>query len=81
MSSASPADWRLRPTLEGNITLHTMLYAFRAWILDGGGEVSFNKNVFAVGALQYLQKLYRESGHARAAQLGAGGQRASHAGG
>lgn len=57
-----PCGLAFTPTLEGNITLHTLLYAFRAWILDGNGEVLFSKNVFAVGALQYLQKLYRDSG-------------------
>jgi multiple sugar transport system substrate-binding protein len=57
-----PCGLAFTPTLEGNITLHTLLYAFRAWILDGSGDVLFNKNVFAVGALQYLQKLYRDSG-------------------
>jgi multiple sugar transport system substrate-binding protein len=57
-----PCGLAFTPTLVGNITLHTMLYAFRAWILDAGGEVLFNKNVFAVGALQYLQKLHRDSG-------------------
>ena len=50
------------PTLEGNVTLHTILYAFRAWILDGSGNVTFNKNAFAVGALKYIQMLYRDSG-------------------
>ncbi|HET6178800.1 MAG TPA: hypothetical protein VFE61_17865 [Candidatus Sulfotelmatobacter sp.] len=49
-------------TLEGNITLHTILYAFRAWIVDPKGEVLFNKNVFAVAALKYIQALHRESG-------------------
>jgi multiple sugar transport system substrate-binding protein len=57
-----PCGLAFTPTLEGNITLHTMFYAFRAWILNGNGEVMFNKSVFAVAALQYLQKLYRESG-------------------
>jgi multiple sugar transport system substrate-binding protein len=50
------------PTLEGNVTLHTLLYAFRAWVLDSGGNPLFNKNVFAVSALKYLQALYKESG-------------------
>lgn len=50
------------PTLEGNVTLHTILYAFRAWLLDGNGNVLFNKNAFAVGALKYIQALYQQSG-------------------
>lgn len=50
------------PTLEGNVTLHTLLYAFRAWVLDASGNPLFNKNVFAVSALKYIQALYQESG-------------------
>ena len=49
-------------TLEGNITLHTILYAFRAWLLDARGNVLFSKNAFAVTALKYIQALYQESG-------------------
>jgi multiple sugar transport system substrate-binding protein len=57
-----PCGLAFTPTLEGNITLHTMLYAFRAWILSANGEVLFNENVFAGVALKYLQQLYRETG-------------------
>ena len=57
-----PCGLAFTPTLEGNVTLHTILYAFRAWILDGSGNVLFNKNAFAVQALKYIQVLYQESG-------------------
>ena len=57
-----PSGLAFTPTLEGNITLHTMLYAFRAWIFDGAGNVLFDKNAFAVGALKYIQSLYQDSG-------------------
>jgi multiple sugar transport system substrate-binding protein len=57
-----PCGLAFTSTLEGNITLHTMLYAFRAWILSGDGEVLFNENAFAGVALKYLQQLYRETG-------------------
>jgi multiple sugar transport system substrate-binding protein len=57
-----PCGLAFTPTLEGNITLHTMLYAFRAWMLDGNGNVIFNKNVFANVALKYIQSLYKETG-------------------
>jgi len=57
-----PCGLAFTPTLEGNITLHTILYAFRAWILDGSGNLLFNKNAFAVGALKYIQALYKDSG-------------------
>ena len=57
-----PCGLAFSSTLEGNVTLHTMLYAFRAWILDGSGSVLFNKNVFAVVALKYIHGLFQESG-------------------
>jgi multiple sugar transport system substrate-binding protein len=57
-----PSGLAFTSTLEGNVTLHTMLYAFRAWILDGSGNVLFNKNVFVVQALKYIEGLYRDSG-------------------
>src|SRR5215510_11148822 len=57
-----PSGLAFSPTLEGNITLHTILYAFRAWLLDGQGNVLFNKNAFAVNVLKYIQALYQESG-------------------
>lgn len=57
-----PCGLAFSPTLEGNVTLHTILYAHRALALDGDGSVIFNKNAFAVQALKYIQTLYRETG-------------------
>jgi len=57
-----PCGLAFSPTLEGNVTLHTILYAFRAWIFDGNGDVIFNKNVFATIALKYIQSLYQQAG-------------------
>jgi len=57
-----PCGLAFSPTLEGNVTMHTILYAFRAWILDGNGNLLFNKNAFAVAALKYMQALYQETG-------------------
>lgn len=57
-----PCGLAFSPTLEGNVTLHTMLYAFRAWILGGDGSVLFNKNAYAVTALKYIQALYQQTG-------------------
>jgi len=59
---AIPCGLAFSPTLEGNVTLHTILYAFRAWPLDGDGSLLFNKNTFAVQVLKYIQQLYRETG-------------------
>jgi multiple sugar transport system substrate-binding protein len=68
-----PCGLAFTPTLEGNVTLHTILYAFRAWILDGDGSVVFNKNGFAVGALKYIQALYQDSGTPDQLAWGPGG--------
>lgn len=57
-----PCGLSFSPTLEGNITLHTILYEFRAWIFDGNGGILFNKNAFATTALKYIQSLYQSSG-------------------
>jgi multiple sugar transport system substrate-binding protein len=68
-----PCGLAFSPTLEGNVTLHTILYAFRAWIFDGSGSVLFNKNGFAVQVLKYLQTLYQESGSPEQLAWGSGG--------
>lgn len=57
-----PSGLAFSPTLEGNVTLHTILYAHRAFILDGGGNVLFNRNAFAAKALGYVHALHRETG-------------------
>ena len=75
-----PCGLAFSPTLEGNVTLHTILYAFRAWIFDGHGGVVFNKNVYATVALKYIQSLYQEAGTSGAAHLGGRRQCARHAG-
>jgi len=61
------------PTLEGNVTLHTILYAFRAWIFDRSGNVVFGKNAFAVNALKYIQSLYQSSGRPEQLTWSSGG--------
>lgn len=68
-----PCGLAFTPTLEGNVTLHTILYAFRAWILDGSGNVLFNKNTFALGALRYIRSLHQDSGTADQLAWGAAG--------
>ncbi|HEY6250659.1 MAG TPA: hypothetical protein VI685_11920 [Candidatus Angelobacter sp.] len=68
-----PLGLAFTPTLEGNVTLHTMLYARRAWILTPSGKVLFNKNAFAVTALGYLKYLYQEAGSPDQLTWGPGG--------
>ena len=55
-----PCGLAFAPTLEGNVTLHTILYAMRAWIFDGS-RVLFNTNVFAAQALKYIAALYQSA--------------------
>jgi multiple sugar transport system substrate-binding protein len=68
-----PLGLAFTPTLEGNVTLHTLLYSHRAWLLDGSGEVLFDKNVFAVQALKFIELLYRESGSPEQLKWGSAG--------
>jgi multiple sugar transport system substrate-binding protein len=68
-----PSGLALSPTLEGNVTLHTILYSHRAFILDPGGNVVFNKKAFSVIALQYAQAIIRESGTPEQLTWGSGG--------
>jgi multiple sugar transport system substrate-binding protein len=68
-----PCGLAFSPTLEGNVTLHTILYAFRAWIMDGRGNLLFNKNAFAVNVLKYIQALYKDSGTPDQLAWGPGG--------
>lgn len=58
----TPCGLAFSPTLAGNITLHTILYAFRAWIMDYAGNLAFNSNAFARVALSYVRELYTETG-------------------
>lgn len=57
-----PCGLALSPTLEGNVTLHTLLYAFRVQILDAQGNVALNKNAFTVNALNYVKTLNQDAG-------------------
>jgi multiple sugar transport system substrate-binding protein len=53
-----PCGLAFSPTLEGNVTLHTFLYAFGGQILDANG----NKNVFSASALDFARMLNHEAG-------------------
>jgi multiple sugar transport system substrate-binding protein len=57
-----PCGLALTPTLEGNITLNTILYAFRGQILDPDGNVTINKNAFTIDALKYVKALNQDAG-------------------
>src|SRR5713226_3190199 len=57
-----PCGLALGPSLEGNITLHTLLYAFRSGVLDADGNVAINKNYGTINALKYVKALFDEAG-------------------
>src|SRR5258706_605762 len=52
----------LAPSLESNITLHTLLYAFRGQVIDAAGNVTVGKTAFTVEALKYVKALYEDAG-------------------
>jgi multiple sugar transport system substrate-binding protein len=68
-----PSGLAFSPTLEGNITLHTILYSHRAFILDAAGNAIFNKRPFSVHALEYVQAIVRDSGTPEQLAWGSGG--------
>jgi multiple sugar transport system substrate-binding protein len=68
-----PCGLAFSPTLEGNVTLHTILYSHRALIFDSGSNLVFNQDVFAARALNYIQALYQEAGTPEQLSWGSGG--------
>jgi multiple sugar transport system substrate-binding protein len=57
-----PCGLALSPTLEGNVSSHTLLYAFRGQIFDAGGNAAINKNFFALNALKFVKFLNQDAG-------------------
>jgi len=68
-----PCGLAFSPTLEGNVTTHTILYSHRAWIVDPKGSLIFNKRLFAVKAIEYMQALCQQSGTPDQITWGSGG--------
>jgi multiple sugar transport system substrate-binding protein len=56
-----PCGLAMAPTLESNITLHTLLFAFRSRVLGEEGNVSIY-NGRTVEALKYAKALYEDAG-------------------
>lgn len=55
-----PCGLALTPTLEGNITCHTMLYAFGGTLMNAKGQVRIDARTTA--ALTYAKSLYQDAG-------------------
>lgn len=60
-----PCGLAIAPSLESNITLHTLLYAFNGGILDRNGDIAINKGARTVAALKYVKALYQDAGTAQ----------------
>jgi len=57
-----PCGLALAPSLESNVTLHMLLYAFRGHVLDGAGNVVLSKSARTLEALKYAKALYEDAG-------------------
>ncbi len=57
-----PCGLAFTPTLEGNITLHTLLLGFGSAVLDPSGNVHLSKGLRTVTALKYAKALYDDTG-------------------
>jgi multiple sugar transport system substrate-binding protein len=57
-----PCGLAMTPTLEGNITLHTLLVAFGGAVLDVHGNVLLERGARTVEALKYALRLHEEAG-------------------
>jgi multiple sugar transport system substrate-binding protein len=57
-----PCGLSLAPNLEGNITLQTILWAFRVSVQDAEGNVTINANRMVIWALEFVKALYEEAG-------------------
>src|SRR5579871_3371604 len=57
-----PCGLAMTPNLDGNITLHMLLYAFRSHILDARGNVTFGKTALTIEALKYAKALHEGAG-------------------
>ena len=66
-----PCGLALTPTLEGNVTCHTILYAFGATLTNRKGEVRIDARTTA--ALSFAKSLYRDAGSPDEVSWGAGG--------
>src|SRR5712692_7924361 len=68
-----PCGLALAPSLESNITLHTLLYAFRSHVVDSAGNVTIDKNARTVEALKYAKALNADAGTPEALTWGPSG--------
>lgn len=68
-----PCGLAIAPTLESNVTLHTLLFAFGGRVLDPDGRVVINTGARTIEALKYARALYQDAGTPDQLNWGASG--------
>lgn len=68
-----PCGLAIAPSLESNVTLHTLLLAFGGRVLDAGGGVAINRGARTVAALRYVKALVQDAGSAEELAWGPAG--------
>ena len=68
-----PCGLALAPSLESNVTLHTLLLGFGGGVLDAQGNVIVNTGARTIAALQYVKALVEDAGSPQQLAWGAGG--------
>ncbi|HEV3456805.1 MAG TPA: twin-arginine translocation signal domain-containing protein [Thermoanaerobaculia bacterium] len=68
-----PCGLALAPSLESNVTLHTLLHGFGSGILDAEGNVVIDRGARTVAALKYAKALYDDAGAPEQLTWGAAG--------
>ena len=68
-----PCGLALAPGLESNITLQTMLFAYRTAVQDDEGNVALNRSYMTIQALKFAKGLYEDGGTPDALNWGPAG--------
>src|SRR5258708_19152434 len=68
-----PCGLAIAPSLESNVTLHTLLFAFGGRVLDADGNVIVNRGARTRAALQYVRALVADAGSAEQLAWGRAG--------
>jgi multiple sugar transport system substrate-binding protein len=68
-----PCGLAIAPSLESNITLHSLLHAFGGAVLDADGNPALHHGSRTVAALQYAKALHEDAGSPEALGWGSGG--------
>ena len=68
-----PCGLALGPTLEGNVTLHTLLLAFGGRLQDSSGDILLDRGATTTEVLKYIQALCKDAGSPKQLNWGPSG--------